>query len=80
MSTINMSVKLTKIENMCHTLRTFLKEKKEEDIENYEIGFEYVIASLFPGVYDNIINELKRQYTIGFIKGQNSIEEKFEKK
>lgn len=80
MSVIEMNVKLKKIECMCHALRAFLEEKKEKDIDNYEIGFEYVIASLFPTVYDNIINEIKKQYTLGYIEGQKSIEEKIEKK
>lgn len=76
MATIDMKVGITKIEKMCFALRKFLEEKGEENIDDYEIGFEYVIASLFPGVYDNIINELKKQYTLGYIEGQKSTEDK----
>lgn len=70
-----MTVKLQKIEDMCHALREceYLSDKIDE---NYEISFEYVIASLFPNIYDNIINELKRQYTLGYIEGQKSNQEK----
>lgn len=66
-----MTVSLKKIENMCTSLREYLKLEEDQD---YEVGFEYVTASLFPGVFDNVTNELKRQYTLGFIEGTKYIE------
>lgn len=40
-----------------------------------ELSFEYILMSLFPVCWNNIQEELKRQYTLGYIQGQN---EKFE--
>ena len=34
-----------------------------------EISFEFVIASLFPKVYENIKEELRKQYTLGYAAG-----------
>ena len=53
-------VKVDKIERMCETL----KKKKLK-----EVSFELVIGSLFPDVYKNIKEELRRQYTLGYSEG-----------
>lgn len=53
-------VKVDKIERMCNTL----KKKKLK-----EVSFELVIGSLFPDVYKNIKEELRRQYTLGYSEG-----------
>ena len=34
-----------------------------------EVSFELVIGSLFPDVYKNIKEELRRQYTLGYSEG-----------
>lgn len=34
------------------------------------ITFEYLIGSFFPTITNNIQNEMKRQYTLGYIAGQ----------
>lgn len=38
--------------------------------EDTEITFEFIIASLFPTSWTNIQNELKHQYTKGYIQGR----------
>lgn len=38
--------------------------------EDTEISFEFIIASLFPTSWINIQNELKHQYTKGYIQGR----------
>ena len=53
-------VGVDKIERMCDTL----KKKKLK-----EVPFELVIGSLFPDVYKNIKEELRRQYTLGYSEG-----------
>lgn len=53
-------VEVDKIERMCDTL----KKKKLK-----EVSFELVIGSLFPDVYKNIKEELRRQYTLGYSEG-----------
>ena len=53
-------VEVDKIERMCKTL----KNKKLK-----EVSFELVIGSLFPDVYKNIKEELRRQYTLGYSEG-----------
>lgn len=45
-----------------------VKEVTEE--ENAEVSFEFIIASLFPTCWYNIQEELKRQFTLGYIQGQ----------
>ena len=37
--------------------------------EDTEISFEFIIASLFPTSWKNIQEEMKRQYTKGYIQG-----------
>ena len=37
---------------------------------NTEISFEFIIASLFPTSWENIQNDLNRQYTKGYIQGR----------
>lgn len=40
----------------------------EKEIE--EISFEFIVGSLFPNVMNNIKEEMRRQYTLGFAAGQ----------
>lgn len=41
-----------------------------EIIDNMDITFEYIIASLFPDIIDNINKELMNQYIKGFNEGK----------
>lgn len=40
-----------------------------------EVTFEYIIASLFPDIANNIKEELKLQYTLGYAAGLKANEE-----
>lgn len=35
-----------------------------------EVSFEFLVASCFPKAMDNIKEEMRRQYTLGYIEGQ----------
>ena len=39
------------------------------------LRFEFVIGSLFPTIYDNIVDSIKDAYTQGFIDGQKQEKE-----
>ena len=45
---------------------------KEHDLK--ELTFEFVVASCFPDVMNNIKEEMRRQFTLGFIAGQAELE------
>lgn len=58
------TVKFSRLKRMVHSLELHSKEDIDMDI-----SFEYIIASLFPSCYSNIQDELKRQYTLGYMQG-----------
>lgn len=64
------TVKFSRLKRMVNSLE--LHSKKDVDMD---ISFEYIIASLFPSCYSNIQDELKRQYTLGYIQGIKEKEE-----
>lgn len=59
-------------------LKRVVKKLKEIGMkDDDEVSFEYVVGSCFPNAYNNIIEEMRRQYTMGYIQGreENSITE-----
>ena len=64
------TVKFSRLKRMVNYLELHSKEDVDMDI-----SFEYIIASLFPSCYSNIQNELKRQYTLGYMQGIKEKEE-----
>lgn len=42
--------------------------------ENVEVGFEFIIASLFPTSWQNIQEALSQQYTQGYMQGYKDAE------
>ena len=42
-----------------------LKDNKQD-----EFSFEFLVGSLFPDIMNNIKEEMRRQYTLGYIEGQ----------
>ena len=56
----NLTVKLETLEKICKKLK---KNKTKE------VSFEFLIASCFPHVLNNIKEEMRRQYTEGYVKG-----------
>lgn len=57
------------------TLQKLIRDIERNTVGDVDVGFEYLIASLFPTCWNNIQKELARQYTLGYIQGQI---EKFE--
>lgn len=35
-----------------------------------EVSFEFLVGSCFPKAFDNIKEEMRRQYTMGYVEGQ----------
>ena len=35
-----------------------------------EVSFEFLVGSCFPKAFDNIKEEMRRQYTLGYVEGQ----------
>jgi hypothetical protein len=49
------------------TFEKIYKILKAKDTQ--EVSFEFLIASCFPHVLDNIKEEMRRQYTEGYVNG-----------
>jgi len=49
-------------------LKKICKKIKELGIK--EISFEFLVGSCFPKALENIKEEMRRQYTLGYIEGQ----------
>lgn len=62
---------ITKVETK--KIKKIYKVLKDKGIE--EVSFEFVIGSLFPKVYENIKEELRLQYTMGYAAGLDAKEE-----
>ena len=54
----------TKVE----TLDKVYNAIKKHDMK--EVSFEFLVGSCFPHIFDNIKEEMRRQYTLGYIDGQ----------
>ncbi len=50
------------------TIDKLYKQIKKHDMK--EISFEFLVGSCFPKIMDNIKEEMRRQYTLGFVEGQ----------
>lgn len=44
---------------------------RDEDL----VSFEFIVGSLFPTAYYNIQEEIRRQYTIGYVDGRSERED-----
>ena len=40
-----------------------------------EVSFEFLVGSCFPNALKNIKEEMRRQYTLGFIEGQKGVKD-----
>lgn len=54
--------------------RKIEKAIKENNME--QISFEFLVGSCFPNAYQNIKEEMRRQYTLGYIDGQKELNDK----
>lgn len=44
--------------------------KKTKELGMKEISFEFLVGSCFPKALENIKEEMRRQYTLGYIAGK----------
>lgn len=67
MSEVTLSVPNVRLSDLEKLVAKVKQVTGQEDIE---ISFEFIIASLFPTSWQNIQNDLNRQYTKGYIQGR----------
>lgn len=61
-------VKIKDIEKMIKKIYSDLGENSD-----IELSFEFILATLFPTCYKNIVEDLKRQYTLGYIQATEDL-------
>ena len=69
-------VSINRIKKVIEKAEAYAKENLKGSEMN--ITFEFLISSLFPNIMKNIDEEMKHQYTLGFIEGlkASNLEEK----
>lgn len=50
-------------------------EKLEDKSDDTPVTFEFLCASLFPTIYENVQTAINRSYTDGYIQGKNDANE-----
>ena len=58
------------------TIKTETLDKVYKAVKKHkmnEVSFEFLVGSCFPNILNNIKEEMRRQYTLGYIDGQKSI-------
>lgn len=50
-------------------LRKIVK-KMDEHPDNTEVSFEFLLTALFPSVWNSIQEEMRKQYTRGYLQGK----------
>ena len=75
----NSKTSVGRIERMINKLKK--DNSLINDWEKYEVSFEFVCASLFPKIWDNVQATMRDNYTQGYIQGlEDSKNEKKESK
>lgn len=75
----NSKTSVERIERMINKLKK--DNSLINDWEKYEVSFEFVCASLFPKIWDNVQATMRDNYTQGYIQGlEDSKNEKKESK
>lgn len=69
------SVKLTRVEKILESVKKHYQDSPER-IDDIELSFEFIIGSLFPDVYNNILEALNREHTLGYMEGLKENESK----
>lgn len=62
------SIKLSKLEKIIEAVKKHYEETPER-FEEIELSAEFLIPSCFPELYKNFQNNMKDQYTKGYIQG-----------
>lgn len=62
------------MDNTCYTIKRQI-DKMAKSINNLspdtKVSLEFVLTALFPTVWHNIQEEMKKQYTQGYLEGLN---------
>lgn len=66
-------VKLSRLKKIINLL-----EKNNKNEEDFEVTFEYMIASCFPRVWKNIQKVLTDEHTKGYIEGREDMKNEIE--
>lgn len=66
-------VKLSRLKKIIDLL-----ERNNKDKEDFEVAFEYIIASCFPRVWENIQKVLADEHTKGYIEGREDMKNEIE--
>lgn len=55
-------------------IRTMVDRLKDRP-DDMPITFEFLCASLFPTIYENVQNAINKSYTDGYLQGKNAKDE-----
>lgn len=67
------TVKLSRLKKIIELI-----ERNNNNSEEIEVSFEYMIASCFPRVWNNIQERLSYEHTQGYIQGREDAENEIE--
>ena len=63
------TVKLARVKAAIAQIEEHYKDFSQEEIDNIDITFEYLVGSFFPTILENIDKEVSRQHAKGFAEG-----------
>lgn len=59
-------------------IEIFENRMNEEDVEDAIVPFEYLIGSLYPKIYHNIMETINKKYGEGYIQGRQDMKNEIE--
>ena len=63
------TVKLGRVKAAMAQIEEHYKDLTEEELNDIDITFEYLVGSFFPTILENIDKEMNRQHAKGFADG-----------
>lgn len=63
------TVKLARVKAALKQIEEYYSDFSQEEIDNIDITFEYLVGSFFPTILENIDQEVSRQHAKGFAEG-----------
>jgi hypothetical protein len=63
------TVKLARVKAAIKQIEDHYSDYSQEEIDNIDITFEYLVGSFFPTILKNIDQEVSRQHAKGFAEG-----------
>jgi hypothetical protein len=73
------NIKLSRIKHIIESVEKHFQEEPDR-IEDIELSFEFIIGSLYPDVYKNIMDTLNSEHTRGYIQGYKDAKAEMEGK